>query len=318
MRESHAFPYRNLWFTEGPFSFYNATMTESPVAASYRSRKRKLILGVAFFLFAGMVVVVRQSRGQVPVSTSTEMKGQFVISYRTYDFMGHRASRKTIYHRGVEDREVASDVVSFVVPEREPGRLFYQLCPDREDPACATYYYDAKLGRSSKIASYRLSLSDLDEEQAWSPNSPYGSYVALASVDGDEAVIVNLATGNTLDVGRMLVPEPPFRTVRFGSWRPDAAIVVALVTNNLARHVTSRRFEEDLFLIDAKEGAIEYVASAAPRGWRPEDYKWRKSGLSWAIAAHPRWPATAGPEGIRRKRPGELPHLRANPANRIR
>ncbi|MGH8248131.1 MAG: hypothetical protein ACREUU_17050 [Gammaproteobacteria bacterium] len=248
------------------------------------------------------------------------MKGQFVIRYRTEEALGHRASRKTIYHRGSEhrevDREVASDVVSFVVPEREPGRLFYQLCPRQEDPACATYYYDAKLGGSSKIASYRMSLSDLDEDQAWSPKTPYGSYVALASADGDEAVIVNLAAGTTLDVGRMLVLEPPFRSVRFASWRPDAAIVAALVTNNLDRRVASRRFEQDLFLIDAKENAVEYVASAAPRGWRPEDYKWQKSGTSWAIATHPRWSATAGPEGIRRKHPSELPHLRANPAAR--
>ena len=174
-------------------------------------------------------------------------------------------------------------------------------------PTCGTYYYDTKLGRSFKVASYRLSISQLEEPQLWSPGGSYGPYVALASQE--EAVLVNLATGRSFDVGQMLGIEVPRRTIRFGPWRPDGAMVVALVTNDLDAQAPFVNVEQDLFLISPREENFEYVASIAPRGWSREQYEWQESEAGWTITAHSHSdaPALAGPEGIRRKRPYELP-----------
>lgn len=285
------------------------------VSSLRSSRARKIVLALSALGVTGTILVLAlQGLGLVPVSISSETRGEFTITYWTYDAFGHRGSRKTIYQRrAFWDRHVASDVVSFAIYDKEPGRVFYQICPGPEDPACGTYYYDVQLGRSSKVAGYRLSLSAVEEPAAWSPNGPWGFQIALAGEE--EAVIIKLATGATIDVGRKLVLKPPHRRVRFGPWRPDGRGVVAIVTNDLNQGSPYGNTEQDLFVIyPGQEGAIEYIASAAP-GWSPVDYTWQKDGLSWTLPPSLGRPASRSADlnGIRRKFPDELPHLRANP-----
>ena len=289
-------------------------MNKPAEVARRGSWTRKLILGIVLLVGAGLIVVVLQGLGLLPVSIRRELKGEFKITYRTYDAFGHRGTSKTIHRRrALWDRLVSSEVVSFVIYDKEPSRVIYQICPAMESPACGTYYCDARLDRTSKIGSYRLSISPLNEPEAWSLNGRYGSYVALTDVNGEAAAIVDLAAGTTLDVGQLLALQSPKRRVRFGPWSPDGKCIVALVSNILDEQLPHINIEEDLFLIDPKERAVEYIASTAPRGWRKEDYEWQPSGPEWVIPIHANWPATAGPEGIRRKAPSELPNLKANP-----
>lgn len=142
---------------------------------------------------------------------------------------------------------MASRVGSFLVYDKEPSRVIYQICPAMEDPACGTYYYDARLDRSSKIASYRLSISGLKKPGAWSLNGSYSSRSHVALAGEEDAVIVDLAAGTTVDAGQMLVLQPPKRRVRFGPWSPDGKCIVALVTNHLDEGAPGSNTEQDLF-----------------------------------------------------------------------
>src|SRR5687767_2127330 len=125
----------------------------SPVATRRSSPTRKLVFALSALAVAGvLLLLLLQALGMVPVSVRSERKGEFTITYHTYDAFGHRGSRQTIHHRrSLWDRRVASDVAGFAISERQPGRMIYQVCPAPESPACGTYYYDVQLGRSFKV-----------------------------------------------------------------------------------------------------------------------------------------------------------------------
>lgn len=251
----------------------------------------------------------------IPVSIRSEIQGEFKISYWTYDAVGHRGTERTIYQRGtLWDRRVASNVVARVVYPARPSSIFFQLCPGENDPACGTYFYDTQIGRRSKVASHRLSISPLSEPEAWSPS---GAHVALAGEE--DAVIVDLATGESLDVAPMLALQPPGRRARFGPWRPDGRGIVVIVTNVIEQAVPPNNLDQDLLIVYPDEKAVEYIASIAPVAWRPEDYRWQQQGSNWVLPPSLKiWRTdAAGPEGIRRKTPDELPHFKANPRHLV-
>ncbi len=275
---------------------------------------RRIAFGVALVLAAGAVALLLQTFGAAPVSTSSEAVGAFRLRHRTYDFEGHRGTSTNLdRQRQFFDELIEKNVGTVQVDPNERTRLFYEADVGATG-SCATYYYDATSRRKSRVSGCGL-LDSAAEAQAWSPDH---RFVALAKPLTNEAVIVELNTGEVVDVGVRLEGHSPKQWVKFGPWMPDGKThligVVVLKTTETDVAPPYVHIAQDLFVVYPEMQRLEYVASSTG-GFKEEDYRWRKLGdqnTDWILPiAFDSMVETR--DDVRRKTSEELPRATTAP-----
>src|SRR5262245_6712328 len=131
-------------------------------------RRSTIQAASAVLLLAGAGCSIPDSYGKI---------GNFEIEYYTSDFMGHRGTRKALYHKdGSRRTKVTDGAVTFTTVPLDPDRIIYDTCNADAPvsgvsyrPSCSHNYFDGHTRRDYIIGrGLKVSLSSLEDAARWS------------------------------------------------------------------------------------------------------------------------------------------------------
>lgn len=218
--------------------------------------------------------------------------GNFQIEYYTGDFMGHRGTRKALYHTdGSRRTKVTDGAVSFTIVPLDPDRIIYDTCDPAAAPSDASYrptcshnYFDGHARRDYIIGrGLKVSMSSLEDAARWC-----GSFVIIG--EDYELVLLNLQSGeatrltDTLQLENPFYPEKwQFREASWGGWSPDGqhgAVIVNMPHGPGGPPVYE--LDQELYALDTATKTLMLIAThtgeLGARGdrklWGPGDFRW--------------------------------------------
>jgi len=220
--------------------------------------------------------------------------GNFQIEYYSTAFLGHRGTRKALYHMsGSRRTKVTDGAVTFTLAPRDPDRIIYDTCnPDAAAgevsyrPSCTHNYFDGHARRDYIIGrGLKVSMSTLEDGGRWSGS---GSHVIIG--EDYELMLLNLQSGeatrltDTLELSEPLYPDKwQHRRAQWGGWAPEGAYgAVIVMTPHGPGGPPVYEWDQELYALDAATKTLTRLAnhsgmlggSGLRKLWGPGDFRW--------------------------------------------
>src|SRR5262245_22691819 len=218
--------------------------------------------------------------------------GNFQIEYYSTEFLGHRGTRKALYHvDGSRRTKVTDGAVTFTTVPLDPDRIIYDTCnPDAVAsdvsyrPSCTHNYFDGHARRDYIIGrGLKVSMSSLEDAARWSE-----SFVIIG--EDYELVLLNLKSGEATRLTETLRLENPvypekwqFRTASWGGWSPDGAHGAVIVnTPHGPGGPPVYELDQELYALDTASKTLMLIAThtgvLGTKGdrklWAWGDFRW--------------------------------------------
>jgi hypothetical protein len=194
----------------------------SPPARSPRRRWTIRLLAVGACWLVGSCTL--EALGMKPVSRSVEAAPPYEMRFSTYDAFGHRATRRDVYFgRGRRATLVAEHVGDYYPYGEDASRLLYERCHDGPGPTCGAFLFEGRTGRSRRVSD-RYPLRHWGLETPWSPDGRSAAF--LEQFGG---TVVDLETGESVELGEPLRLKGPERQLTGASWTEDGSLLVRMV-----------------------------------------------------------------------------------------
>jgi hypothetical protein len=252
----------------------------SPTSYQTHRRRRTWALAVAVLVISLSTCVQR----------SCESAGDFTITRRKTEALGHREVRLGLVYNG---QPVTHTLRDWSVDPERPGRIVYSSA----EP-CETVVLDAPSRRRLLLSRERDTFASFDEgPEVRLPWSPGGRYLIFGN---GTPHVVELATGRVANLTDLLSVGGERLDMHALTWSPAGDRLAAVVLPGGFNDP-----DRDLVEITASPLVIRYVATKSDPKlsgailWSPRDISWSGDVLGVNRKADPQRPAASAPRWVR-------------------